>query len=1185
MKRSCFFNCVFLWVCTIVLFACSDEVLLNGDDALGDKQLFLTINLPVDSRLQSDQQNDGGFDSETSYQRWIKDILVLEFDHKDRLIHVVNPLNGSLDENPIKLTGKLLPAKENVKLVVLANLQAQQGELADISAESLLDEYRFQDKKSILSKLVYSYPAEGVWTLTADKKEDDRPLPMWGEIPEFQLEHQNIKGCDLYRAVAKMGIKVDESCKDFQLKKVFIYYAQQKGYCAPIHQIPGENQFTSPEVPDNSSRFGIDHPLEYTLSPSEQEKNEFFNQIYVAESDNKNLKREESPLMMVVGGSLGDDPAIRYYRIDMVGKNNGKMEPFDIIRNHSYVFTVVKVLGKGEDDPEKAMPHLVVKVDDYTDVFMRGVPDQYTLRTDKSIVRLKDHKDMDTYEINVFTDFGEGWFIEKDDAKYDWFTVTPENAQGGVECKLHIQAVRENRGTTKEGAFYIVAGNIRKEIKILMPQADTANCYIVGEGDHELVVTIKGNGKEGVFAEGGISLIPGLDVTDPEAIEEFVNLKPAFVKVIWETHPNLVTLRDHDGNIIENGPIVTGKGSRAFQRGLELSEGENVVKYHVKINSTNASIGGARGGNALIGAFDKEGKIIWSWHIWIAPDMLDKNGKIKEECVEKWKVNDYDVLDRNLGALANRPIDNNDGKESSVASMGLLYQWGRKDPFIGASYSKGHVSNDAHIINRGLLYVYHYFEPWGKVANALDDAASAIDATIQNPTQLIYTEGSERGLSFLSGIGQYLWGVSDGLNPNTKNLGIKTIYDPCPAGFRVPPVDAFVFKALDNEYKWRPDNLLTTIRIGQNETKVLEEYKDVPIIYYTMDAGFKTKEHFVEKGGIVINEGWGQDNLAIYAARWTRSVYSSANKNWAFNLVFIPHYDEKMEPSKYQYVNDPKYNPLKFGFGDKTPDIYTGRYVMDAPYYGFYLNYAKAWGEPKLEPVTREGTIEEKPYNSKGNYYYKIKETKDSTYSWFPLTAVYNPNRPEKELDLTQILIQKGPSVTVNSFLWTNTTVLKQTGFLPAAMFLHGTEYEAKVPAGHRFSKKNGRHIHALLANNIEAKPQYAGAVRPIRDRKKTIWDTNYLAKETTIEKRNGAKTEITIISVNADWKLVKPGAPWIKVTPDRGHADNGKGQTITLTMIDDKLAEVGAKTTLEFHIEGVSFNRVVTVEVVDNKK
>lgn len=69
-------------------------------------------------------------------------------------------------------------------------------------------------------------------------------------------------------------------------------------------------------------------------------------------------------------------------------------------------------------------------------------------------------------------------------------------------------------------------------------------------------------------------------------------------------------------------------------------------------------------GNAVIAV--KDGAILWSWHIWYPEaEVAGLNSKTG-----------YEVMNMNLGAMHNTAGD--------VGSYGLLYQWGRKDPFPAA---------------------------------------------------------------------------------------------------------------------------------------------------------------------------------------------------------------------------------------------------------------------------------------------------------------------------------------------------------------------------------------------------------------------------------------------------------------------------------------------------------------------
>ena len=72
-------------------------------------------------------------------------------------------------------------------------------------------------------------------------------------------------------------------------------------------------------------------------------------------------------------------------------------------------------------------------------------------------------------------------------------------------------------------------------------------------------------------------------------------------------------------------------------------------------------------GNAVIAAKDASGNILWSWHIWLTD----------QPQAQVYNNDAGTMMDRNLGATSATPGD--------VGALGLLYQWGRKDPFLGSS--------------------------------------------------------------------------------------------------------------------------------------------------------------------------------------------------------------------------------------------------------------------------------------------------------------------------------------------------------------------------------------------------------------------------------------------------------------------------------------------------------------------
>ena len=210
------------------------------------------------------------------------------------------------------------------------------------------------------------------------------------------------------------------------------------------------------------------------------------------------------------------------------------------------------------------------------------------------------------------------------------------------------------------------------------------------------------------------------------------SLATASVDVVWQSKSGLIQYTElRDGKV-------------SFYVGADSDEEEKIKE-----------------GNAVIGAYDAGGTMIWSWHIWAVNYDLDT-------AENQLAFNGYTMMNRNLGALAN----DNSTAEKILASYGLYYQWGRKDPFIGpASYNAANGAS-ASMYNGGGSRVYMKTE----VSSA---DAGTMDYAVRNP------------LTFIVGVSDseydWLWSAhSDGLWSDTK-----TVNDPCPYGWRVAPSVAF----------------------------------------------------------------------------------------------------------------------------------------------------------------------------------------------------------------------------------------------------------------------------------------------------------------------------------------------------------------------------------------------------------
>ena len=151
-----------------------------------------------------------------------------------------------------------------------------------------------------------------------------------------------------------------------------------------------------------------------------------------------------------------------------------------------------------------------------------------------------------------------------------------------------------------------------------------------------------------------------------------------------------------------------------------------------------------REGNAVIAAKDASGKILWSWHIWLTDE---PQGQV-------YNNDAGTMMDRNLGATSATPGD--------VGALGLLYQWGRKDPFLGSSSISSTTETKSTIT-------------WPSAVSS-DSSTGTIEYAISNPTTFITRNYSNDDW--------YYTGSSS--TDNTRWQSEKTKYDPCPAGWRVP---------------------------------------------------------------------------------------------------------------------------------------------------------------------------------------------------------------------------------------------------------------------------------------------------------------------------------------------------------------------------------------------------------------
>ena len=183
-------------------------------------------------------------------------------------------------------------------------------------------------------------------------------------------------------------------------------------------------------------------------------------------------------------------------------------------------------------------------------------------------------------------------------------------------------------------------------------------------------------------------------------------------------------------------------------------------------------------GNSLIAAYDANDNIIWTWHIWIV------------ESLNEVTANGVTVLDRNLGATWTPETKELIAQEDKLLSCyGLYYQWGRKDPTCGPMQWNYDITD---------MRTNKYYTMDGpRYENAevyMIGAAPTIEHSVQNPIAILSPSDVSPVYS-----NDWLWLKNDDLWGNVSKK--KTIYDPCPYGYKVPDGELKTLFSKDFSYE------------------------------------------------------------------------------------------------------------------------------------------------------------------------------------------------------------------------------------------------------------------------------------------------------------------------------------------------------------------------------------------------
>lgn len=1200
--------------------SCERSELVDDSYSKGNNVcLELCIDLSDDSSASTKSSDYNSYvsvdtlDKYTTAQRYIAtdalgvdDVYALVFSSDGKLLYVPElSVSGDNGDTERVLTGTLPCAHDDetkLSILVLINLLNNDcipnAGSVEVLRSTLEASYVGQEMDDILPIFTFSQEDGKEWDLSS------RYLPMSGYVADLSISEDIEATCSIYRSLAKIGVTVDSDCKDFTIKEVYVYNARTAGY---VHSSKEVNtsvyiQYTEPDVPSSASV--MTSPLYYV---SEGGTTKFTNYIYVAEADNSG----DDPVYLVIGGywtSSSNPTEISYFTVPFADdENEENPAAYNIVRNHSYVFNILSV----------SPAELEVEISDYTLQIMNGVLSQYTLSVDCSSFYFQGVT-ATTSTLNVVSEglpWGWAWLSEDEleefgldpyeetDGDYGtdsyWCSITSDSDEGTIydggiyiTPSVYLADKSATEHTTRVTYFWVTCGSIRKLITVTQDPGETANTYLVSEpGTYTLLYTLPGNGVNYAWADddGGETVDISFDKDWQKGLQTITSFS-----IIWETAEGLISIGENS---------------------------ESTLSYTV--NDVNDQWGysvftAGHGGNALIGGFNEEGTLIWSWHIWVVADFAD--GVLTED----W-VTGYSFIDRNLGAYSNEP---------GSRSMGLLYQWGRKDPFRGAT-------RDPH--SNGTYERFYQFErlqytknytvngvtyDWKDWSSSSDGDETVLNS-ITHPTTLLYNGFlSDENTSMEENVVKALWGTSSSTIDAVDN-GIKTMYDPCPPGYRVPTVHAFIFTTPTSDdgsnsyynnqyynlryvpYKYSYESetsegnyyFLTdrtfhsdapfygfwmNYAVQADSDDLLTDsddtyyYQNVPQVY---EYGSTNQGQLKDGNAATITwlpiagiyngtvERLGRCGISTYMGKDSDQndiddeIYpeSSIHGNSIFWLNAPTAVDDATRPAGvFLHGIEGAYQPYDSSYGtDDDPDGYVTQARSDGKAYYWYYNEdgSASFGD---DPSDDTEAIASNTYDD------GIWAQGTRTY---PSSGDGNSDGGDSGNDGSGD-DNNGPGNGNGGPGNGGFSTMSYTG---SDYITYNSKYAYWGDASN--AGTYGVHIHKLSETEIGrvAAPQYAGSVRCIVD-KDAVTTVASSVDKTAIELSSTiTSAEVTLIA-KGSWSVTSPGAKWISITPDQGSSSTS-GITLTISVNSSYTGTISSDNTATIEIT-ISDGTILTITV-----
>ncbi|VTY02549.1 Uncharacterised protein [uncultured Prevotella sp.] len=400
---------------------------------------------------------------------------------------------------------------------------------------------------------------------------------------------------------------------------------------------------------------------------------------------------------------------------------------------------------------------------------------------------------------------------------------------------------------------------------------NTANSYLISAPGHYRIPLVYGNAiKNGATNSNAYETT----ATGPYVLQHFKDHNNQNITNPWIEKTN------SGANAGVNGAKIVWSDEKDLVTSPSIAHdasGDAYLDFEVKQSDIKS-------GNAVV-AVTKGGTVVWSWHLWFAPkDALSTITVTNHQGVN------YDFTKENLGwkpkgmvssyttprtvkvkieqTIANGGVkqvtvlnitQNPGGKKGGITTY---YQFGRKDAFPGMNETQ--LPQGAINVNAG-----NYM---------------SITNGIQNP-QNFYTWGTSWSDNPPAGYSyNNLWSADNTTGGRNDNAVVKTVYDPCPVGFKMPASNAFTGFTSNGQYQ------STAANINADGTTDSQKYSAVYGHNFWTNSSRNTTIFFPVSGGRYFSDGsLFHVDCGDY---WTAVPYSAGDGcNLDFTWLFVnPQY-------------------------------------------------------------------------------------------------------------------------------------------------------------------------------------------------------------------------------------------------------------------------------------------------------